>query len=236
MAEASGGDLEAETRTALALTRVSEGPSAKFPDARHTPCHVVVGPRPTCSPGHAIAPVLCLVRNLRVAIPSPPPLSPQTRFIHLCFLDTHGMWSLYNFWATLTPLRHSFTRRLSSRAAGPSPENGSRHTWSGSFPRLRHFRRTSNSQLVRSYLPPAEYSTEPPADAIMHQEIEVMALRLSGQLLLGVVRIYSRKAKYLLDDCNEALLKIKMVSLLLVVIPRPRPTCSHRPSVPALST
>ena len=47
--------------------------------------------------------------------------------------------------------------------------------------------------------------------AIMGQEVEVMALRLSGQLLLGVVRIYSRKAKYLLDDCNEALLKIKMV-------------------------
>ncbi|KAF7321336.1 RAD21 protein [Mycena kentingensis (nom. inval.)] len=45
---------------------------------------------------------------------------------------------------------------------------------------------------------------------IMGQEIEIMALRLSGQLLLGVVRIYSRKAKYLLDDCNEALLKIKM--------------------------
>ena len=43
-------------------------------------------------------------------------------------------------------------------------------------------------------------------DAIMGQEVEVMALRLSGQLLLGVVRIYSRKAKYLLDDCNEALL------------------------------
>lgn len=51
----------------------------------------------------------------------------------------------------------------------------------------------------------------PALDAIMGQEIEVMALRLSGQLLLGVVRIYSRKAKYLLDDCNEALLKIKMV-------------------------
>lgn len=50
-------------------------------------------------------------------------------------------------------------------------------------------------------------------DAIMGQEIELMALRLSGQLLLGVVRIYSRKAKYLLDDCNEALLKIKMVNL-----------------------
>lgn len=37
-----------------------------------------------------------------------------------------------------------------------------------------------------------------------------MALRLSGQLLLGVVRIYSRKAKYLLDDCNEANIKLKM--------------------------
>jgi hypothetical protein len=49
----------------------------------------------------------------------------------------------------------------------------------------------------------------------MGQEIEVMALRLSGQLLLGVVRIYSRKAKYLLDDCNEALLKIKMVCVPL---------------------
>lgn len=47
--------------------------------------------------------------------------------------------------------------------------------------------------------------------SIIRQEVEVMALRLSGQLLLGVVRIYSRKAKYLLDDCNEALLKIKMV-------------------------
>ncbi|KZT66397.1 hypothetical protein DAEQUDRAFT_715099 [Daedalea quercina L-15889] len=51
---------------------------------------------------------------------------------------------------------------------------------------------------------------EQAARAITGQEVEVMALRLSGQLLLGVVRIYSRKAKYLLDDCNEALLKIKM--------------------------
>lgn len=35
---------------------------------------------------------------------------------------------------------------------------------------------------------------------------------MSGHLLLGVVRIYSRKVKYLLDDCSEALIKIKMVS------------------------
>ncbi|XP_047459020.1 double-strand-break repair protein rad21-like protein 1 isoform X2 [Mugil cephalus] len=37
-----------------------------------------------------------------------------------------------------------------------------------------------------------------------------IGLRTSGHLLLGVVRIYSRKAKYLLADCSEALIKIKM--------------------------
>ncbi|KAJ4303744.1 sister chromatid cohesion protein 1 [Kalmusia sp. IMI 367209] len=36
------------------------------------------------------------------------------------------------------------------------------------------------------------------------------SLRLSGSLMLGVVRIYSRKARYLLDDCTDALWKIKM--------------------------
>jgi cohesin complex subunit SCC1 len=51
---------------------------------------------------------------------------------------------------------------------------------------------------------------EESVEAIKGKEVEILALRLSGQLLLGVVRIYSRKAKYLLDDCNEALMKIKM--------------------------
>ena len=46
-----------------------------------------------------------------------------------------------------------------------------------------------------------------------------MALRLSGQLMLGVVRIYGRKARYLLDDCNETLVKIRMVSLGLACKP-----------------
>ena len=36
-----------------------------------------------------------------------------------------------------------------------------------------------------------------------------LALRLSGQLMLGVVRIYSRKVNYLFQDCSEALVKIK---------------------------
>ncbi|KAF2445930.1 hypothetical protein P171DRAFT_520640 [Karstenula rhodostoma CBS 690.94] len=36
------------------------------------------------------------------------------------------------------------------------------------------------------------------------------SLRLSGSLMFGVVRIYHRKARYLLDDCTDALLRIKM--------------------------
>lgn len=38
---------------------------------------------------------------------------------------------------------------------------------------------------------------------------ENITLRLSGQLLLGIVRIYSRKTKYLLDDVNDILYKLK---------------------------
>ncbi|XP_022526351.2 double-strand-break repair protein rad21-like protein 1 isoform X1 [Astyanax mexicanus] len=37
-----------------------------------------------------------------------------------------------------------------------------------------------------------------------------IGLRTSGHLLLGVVRIYYRKAKYLLADCNDAVVKIKV--------------------------
>ncbi|KAJ4912161.1 Sister chromatid cohesion 1 protein 4 [Raphanus sativus] len=36
-----------------------------------------------------------------------------------------------------------------------------------------------------------------------------IALRLSSHLLLGVVRIYSKKVNNLFDDCSEALLKVK---------------------------
>jgi hypothetical protein len=54
-------------------------------------------------------------------------------------------------------------------------------------------------------------SVKDSVEAIVTPNQAPMALRLTGQLLLGVVRIYSRKAHYLLDDCNEALIKIKMV-------------------------
>ncbi len=52
-------------------------------------------------------------------------------------------------------------------------------------------------------------------EAIITPNQAPMALRLSGQLLLGVVRIYQRKTRYLLDDCNEAMMKIKMVCIPL---------------------
>uniref|UniRef100_A0A8C5PD60 RAD21 cohesin complex component like 1 n=1 Tax=Leptobrachium leishanense TaxID=445787 RepID=A0A8C5PD60_9ANUR len=44
---------------------------------------------------------------------------------------------------------------------------------------------------------------------IMSTKLHI-ALRTSGHLLLGVVRIYNRKVKYLLADCNEAFVKMKM--------------------------
>ncbi|BES91784.1 Conserved region of Rad21 / Rec8 like protein [Nesidiocoris tenuis] len=54
-----------------------------------------------------------------------------------------------------------------------------------------------------------ETNIEKSVDGILQPKVK-MALRTSGHLLLGVVRIYSRKAKYLLADCNEAFVKIKM--------------------------
>lgn len=68
-------------------------------------------------------------------------------------------------------------------------------------------RKLSKTHILQSNI-------ESSVNAIVDQGTAPMALRLSGQLLLGVVRIYSRKARYLLDDCNEALLKLKMVCLV----------------------
>ncbi len=51
------------------------------------------------------------------------------------------------------------------------------------------------------------------ADTIIHQTFNhqkvPLALRLSGQLLLGVVRIYNRKLDFLHRDSAEALVKIR---------------------------
>jgi hypothetical protein len=51
------------------------------------------------------------------------------------------------------------------------------------------------------------------AETIIHQTFNhqkvPLALRLSGQLLLGVVRIYARKLEFLHRDSDDALLKIR---------------------------
>lgn len=60
----------------------------------------------------------------------------------------------------------------------------------------------SKSNLLATSIPSS-------VSSILGEALLPMALRLSGQLLLGVARIYSRKAKYLLDDCNETLGKVK---------------------------
>ncbi|XP_035977656.1 double-strand-break repair protein rad21-like protein 1 isoform X4 [Halichoerus grypus] len=54
-----------------------------------------------------------------------------------------------------------------------------------------------------------ECNLEITIEKILSPKVKI-ALRTSGHLLLGVVRIYNRKAKYLLADCSEALLKMKM--------------------------
>ncbi|BGP21886.1 cohesin complex subunit SCC1 [Rhodotorula toruloides] len=45
--------------------------------------------------------------------------------------------------------------------------------------------------------------------SILGQELLPMALRLSGQLLLGIARIYAKKTRYLLDDAQETLNKVR---------------------------
>ncbi len=74
-------------------------------------------------------------------------------------------------------------------------------------------RKLSKTHILQSNL-------QDSVEAIITPNQAPMALRLSGQLLLGVVRIYSRKARYLLDDCNEALMKIKMVRVFGALLHR----------------
>ncbi|KAJ1905741.1 sister chromatid cohesion protein 1 [Tieghemiomyces parasiticus] len=64
-------------------------------------------------------------------------------------------------------------------------------------------RKLSKTQFLQTNIPSS-------VGAMMSGDQPPLALRLSGQLLLGVVRIYYRKAKYLLEDCDDALFKIKL--------------------------
>lgn len=54
-----------------------------------------------------------------------------------------------------------------------------------------------------------------PTEDILKENAEPTALRMSGQLMLGVVRIYSRKTQYLFDDCKDVRDKITMVRFVV---------------------
>ncbi|KAK0591097.1 hypothetical protein LWI29_035601 [Acer saccharum] len=45
-------------------------------------------------------------------------------------------------------------------------------------------------------------------DEILEKELDVMTYRVLAYLLLGLVRIYSKKVEYLCDDCQDAMIKI----------------------------
>ena len=68
------------------------------------------------------------------------------------------------------------------------------------FPKASHVRPSADHSL-----PPLKPTL---TESIINPDAP-LALRLSGQLMLGVVRIYSRKVNYLFQDCSEAMVKIK---------------------------
>lgn len=73
------------------------------------------------------------------------------------------------------------------------------HVWlAANYERKLSKQQLLNTNIVSS----SEYISRP-------LQNNPITLRLSGQLLLGVVRIYSRKTKYLLDDVNDVLYKLK---------------------------
>lgn len=61
------------------------------------------------------------------------------------------------------------------------------------------------------------------SEKILHDEAPVVTYRILGHLLLGVVRIYSKKVEYLFKDCNNVLVNLADFST------RNRPT--SKPSV-----
>lgn len=64
-----------------------------------------------------------------------------------------------------------------------------------------------SSHIISTH--PISYQSSQVSQTTTVDNAKTITLRLSGQLLLGIVRIYSRKTKYLLDDVNDILYKLK---------------------------
>lgn len=76
-------------------------------------------------------------------------------------------------------------------------------------------------------LPPSAVAPRP-ADSIINPEAP-LALRLSGQLLLGLVRLYLRRLQFLEEDAGLALRGLARVRGRLPAAGLPPPSCSaHR--------
>ncbi|KAG0151033.1 hypothetical protein CROQUDRAFT_651549 [Cronartium quercuum f. sp. fusiforme G11] len=69
-------------------------------------------------------------------------------------------------------------------------------------------KKVSKTQTLQTSIPSTvEVILDPSSSS--SQQAPPLALRLSGQLLLGITRIYGKQAKYLLEDCSEASDKIR---------------------------
>ncbi|CAJ2669589.1 unnamed protein product [Trifolium pratense] len=61
-------------------------------------------------------------------------------------------------------------------------------------------------QLKKAQIMDADISSS--VDKIMHYEMDAVSYRILAYLVLGVVKTYSKKVEYLLDDCNDMLSEI----------------------------
>ncbi|XP_045797165.1 sister chromatid cohesion 1 protein 2-like isoform X3 [Trifolium pratense] len=61
-------------------------------------------------------------------------------------------------------------------------------------------------QLKKVQIMDADISSS--VDKIMHYEMDAVSYRILAYLVLGVVKTYSKKVEYLLDDCNDVLSEI----------------------------
>lgn len=74
-------------------------------------------------------------------------------------------------------------------------------------------KKLTKQQLMKASITKSAKAVENSSKALdvsdSQRDVEPMALRLSGQLLYGIVRIYSRKSKYLYEDVSDILMRLK---------------------------
>ena len=66
---------------------------------------------------------------------------------------------------------------------------------------------------------------------VMSGSLPPMALRLSGQLLLGASKIYHRKAQYLLGDCTDALTRLRLAAVSAEEVDLPAEQAKAAPKI-----